>query len=252
MGDWQSRNALELLRSFLLPIWLTIGALPFIAALSLYDTYRLAFAFTGMGTDGGKAPWTAKLALITTFGLGTRELRRFRAYWPRQRAQAKGVRNGRRVIRDFRADLRAKEAAKRKEAEDLVRHAGMAGTDSEGLQLDRREFKETTNALEWLSTCHMGWYRNRAGSRYPADLMKIFQPGHTRGLPDDHGITMKVRKDGKAWFAWRRTITGWIFAIGAAGPPPDQWFYDGPEPPRGYPGSDPVWGSRPFERSRNW
>ena len=25
--------------------------------------------------------------------------------------------------------------------------------------------------------------------------------------------------------------TGWCFAIGAAGPPPDRWEYDSPEPP---------------------
>ncbi len=50
----------------------------------------------------------------------------------------------------------------------------------------------------------------------------------------------------------RRTVTGWVFAVGAAGPPPEQWFYDGPEPPSGYPGSDPGWGRSPFEQGPNW
>jgi len=96
----------------------------------------------------------------------------------------------------------------------------------------------------------MGWYRNRTKGRYPADLLKIFQPGFTRGLPDDHGIEMRVRRDGKAWYAWRQTVTGWVFAIGAAGPPPNQWFWDGPKPPPGFPGRS--WMSRPFERGPNW
>lgn len=39
------------------------------------------------------------------------------------------------------------------------------------------------------------------------------------GLPQETGITMSVAKDGQAWYAWRRTITGWCFAIGAAGSP---------------------------------
>ena len=52
--------------------------------------------------------------------------------------------------------------------------------------------------------------------------------------------------------AWRRTIAGWCFAIGAAGPPPDQWLDDGPNPPRGFPGEDPEWGRRFGIDARNW
>ena len=49
-------------------------------------------------------------------------------------------------------------------------------------------------------------------------------------------------------------MTGWCFAIGAAGPPPNQWEYDGPEPPKGYPGEDVSWGDGPFsdQVNRNW
>jgi hypothetical protein len=50
----------------------------------------------------------------------------------------------------------------------------------------------------------------------------------------------------------RRTITGWVFAVGATGPPPQQWFYDGPHPPNSYPQSDPPWPSDPFDQGVNW
>ena len=65
---------------------------------------------------------------------------------------------------------------------------------------------------------------------------------------------MRVHEAGQSWYAWRRTVTGWCFAIGAAGPPPEQWEYDGPEPPAGFPGEDPAWGSHAFseEANRNW
>ena len=43
------------------------------------------------------------------------------------------------------------------------------------------------------------------------------------GLPRESGITLHVARDGQSWYARRRTVTGWCFAIGAAGPPPDQW-----------------------------
>ena len=65
---------------------------------------------------------------------------------------------------------------------------------------------------------------------------------------------MKVAEDGQRWFAYRRTISKWCFAIGAAGPPPDQWEYDGQDSPRGFPGEDPSWGDLPFQDSvnKNW
>jgi hypothetical protein len=144
------------------------------------------------------------------------------------------------------------------EQERLRRYAGSDETDAEGRRLDRREFKETMKALRWLATCQMGWYHNQdhGGPRYRADLLNALGDDlfSGYGLPPDPGVTMKVAKNGQAWYAWRRTVTGWCFAIGAAGPPSDQWEYDGPEPPQGFPGKDRRWGERPFanEVNPNW
>ena len=77
------------------------------------------------------------------------------------------------------------------------------------------------------------------GRRYRDDLLQILDDSLTRlGLPKESGVTLRVSEDGQSWYAWRRTVTGWCFAIGAAGVPPDQWEYDGAEPPKGYPGND--------------
>jgi hypothetical protein len=243
--DWGAQ-----LHTLALTIWLTVGALPFVAWLSLYSNYQLAFMHM-RARDGTGAPLKAKLAVLSSFHVRNRELHRFAGYWPRQVAEAGGFRAGRRIIRDFRADLVAQEAAERKKAEDLVRYAGVDGADGGGRRLDRREFPETVNTLELVAGAHAGWYQREPAGRYKpgvADVVSVF----ARGLPDKHGIMMKVRRDGQAWYAWRRTITGWVFAVGAKGPPPNQWFYDGPEPPHGYPGSDPAWPSTPFEQSPNW
>lgn len=237
-------------QSFLLTIWLTLGALPFVAWLSLYSNYQLAFLHM-RGRNGSGAPLRAKLALVLSFHVRSRELGRFAGSWPRQLPEAAGFRAGRSVIRDFRRDLAKRDAADHKKAEDLVRYAGVTGTDGEGRRLDRREFAETISALELLSSAHMGWYRNPPEGRYKRDVSGVLSV-FARGLPEEHGIVMKVRKNGQAWYAWRRTISGWVLAVGAIGPPPNQWFYDGPEPPKGYPGSDVSWGSRPFDQSANW
>jgi hypothetical protein len=243
--DWRGQ-----LQTLALTIWLTAGALPFIAWLSLYSNYQLAFMH--MRQRGGRgAPLKTKLAVITSFHVRNGELHRFAGSWPRKVAEADGFRAGRRVIREFRADLRAREAAERQKAEDLVRYAGVDGTDAQGRRLDRREFPETINTLELIAGAHAGWYKREPAGRYKATVDEVISV-FARGLPDEHGIVMKVRKDGKAWYAWRRTVTGWVFAIGAKGRPPKQWFYDGPEPPRGYPDSDPAWPSAPFERGPNW
>jgi hypothetical protein len=133
-------------------------------------------------------------------------------------------------------------AAKQAARQRLIRNAGLHGTDAEGLQLDRREFAETKAALNWLAVCQAGWYR-REGERdaYRVDLMDVVNDFLSRGLPADHGITMRVRRDGRAWYAYRRTPSGYYFAIGASGPPPSQWYYNGSHPPRSYPRPSQGW-----------
>ena len=61
---------------------------------------------------------------------------------------------------------------------------------------------------------------------------------------------MKVADDGQSWWAQRRTIRGWVFAIGAAAPPPSQQFFNGPEPHEAGPGTS-GWGAE-HEWTPNW
>jgi hypothetical protein len=221
---------------FALPIWLTIGLLPYIYLLSLYSNYQSAFHAIDAHSDNRWARRRAKLALVTKLHFRARDSHAFGGWpWLERIVSAPTFRAARRVVADFQKSRREKERAAAEEQERLRRYAGSNETDAEGRRLDRREFKETMKALYWLAECMEGWYSNedRGGKRYRADLLEalgqdFFKP---YGLPPDPGITMKVAKNGKAWYAWRRTVSGWCFAIGAAGPPPDRWEYDGPEPP---------------------
>jgi hypothetical protein len=171
--------------------------------------------------------------------------------WGRQLIEAPSLRAKLRVIRELRGRIRRDEEEKRLKADDLVRYAGYRGTDEEGRRLDRREFAETIRALETLSTAHMGWYRKDPAGRYKARVAE-FMSTFARGLPEEHGITMEVSVDGQSWYAWRRTVSGWVFAVGAASPPPDPRFYDGEHPPKGFPSPEGTWGNLPFERSVDW
>ena len=250
--DWQEFDRTGALRKFALPIWLTIGIVPFIYLFSLYVAYDGAFTWIDFETDQRRQRWRVKLALILALRLRIRDVAEVRGYWARQAADAPTIRDAKRVMEQFKASRRQREHAALEAEERLERYAGVDGADEDGLRLDQREFKETTSALRWLATAQMGSYRNRGG-RYRPELVEILKSGFEHcGLPPDHGITLWVADDGQSWWAYRRTVTGWCFAIGAADPPSDEWLYDGPEPPTGPPGEDPAWGERWGIDAKNW
>jgi hypothetical protein len=239
---------------FALPIWLTIGLLPYVYLLSLYSNYQSAFHAIDVHSDNRRVRRRANLALVTGLHFRARDSNSFGGSpWLERIVSAPTFPAARRVVADFQGSLRDKERVAAEEQERLRRYTGSDETDAEGRRLDRREFKETMKALYWLADCMEGWYSNedRGPKRYRADLLEVFGPDFFKpyGLPEDHGVTIRVAKNGKAWYAWRRTVTGWCFAIGAAGPPPDRWEYDGPEPPERFPSKGRGWGDK---ANRNW
>ncbi len=148
--------------------------------------------------------------------------------------------------------ISARETDRREEQEiDAARldwYAGNKGKRADGTLLDQREFEETKAALRWVETCHQGWYKDRGG--YRKDLMDLLNDLTRQGLPQDHGITMRVRKDGQSWYAWRRTPSGYVLGIGADKGRGNQWLYEGWNPPAGFPGKDTSW--KLFDTPPNW
>lgn len=246
--DWAETG-----RSYLLPIWLTLWSLPSMYVLSVYSGYEQLFMHMSFANDRRRAPIKVKLAIFTTFHLRNHDLNSFAGDWPRRLVKADGFRAARKVIEDHRIECRADEVAAKREADNLVKYAGVEGTDVDGRQLDRREFHETARALEWLHTMQMGWF-NREG-RYRTDPADAFSDAWSRrGLPEDLGIKIEASRSGHSWFGWRRTPSGWCLAVGASGPTPDEWYYDGPEPPTTFPGKGKgnQWAEEPFEFTLNW
>jgi hypothetical protein len=234
---------------------LTVGFLPFLYVISVLVAYQSAFTKIKWSLRDRRAlVWKVELALVSVLGGGARYAAKFGGGWVADAASAGSIRGMRTVIKAFRQSVEQTDRAASEERNRLERFAGVSGTDSQGLQLDRREFLETKEALRDLATAQTGWYHN-PGQRYRADLIDLFVPiFRSIGLPESHGIVMRVARDGQAWYAWRRTVTGWCFAIGDSAPPPDQWEFDGPQPPSDFPGKDPAWGRGPFrsEVNANW
>ena len=122
-------------------------------------------------------------------------------------------------------------------ARRLARYAGVEGTDWEGQPLDQREFEATKEALDHLHAFHSAQYKN---GRYREDLLTIVGGLLSKTVPDSE-LVLTIGPKGRSWFAWRRTITGWVFGIGAAGAPLDVWTWNGAEPPAHPPGPGTDW-----------
>lgn len=86
----------------------------------------------------------------------------------------------------------------------------------------------------------MGEHRRTGSYQNEGLAHEVERLSEQNGLPAPNGIRILVSCNGQRWYAERQTITGHWLAVGAAWEPPDIWFYDGPQPPNGYP-DDSEW-----------
>lgn len=243
----------HLLLSLLMTFWLPLVSMMFLYGFALFAGYESAFVRMRFGGKEMTYPSIkAKVALLVGLNFRLRDVYAFGGGCGGHVKSASSFHAALEEVREFRRQRQSRVDEERQTEEKLRRYAGVEGVDGSGKQLDRREFTETQNALRWIATCHIGWYQNRHGS-YRPDLMNILGDLSFHGLPGNHGIKMYVRGDGQAWYAWRRTVSGWVFAIGAASAPPDQWLYDGLEPPASFPEAYTGWDHfAPRDKAINW
>lgn len=243
---WNTLDKTELALSFALAIWLTLVALPFVILFSLYANYETTFVRIDQATkDDPRARRRAKLALMASFHVRNRALYAFTGQAPGELADAKDWDEARRIIAYHRAEARVREANEDLATKKLARYAGVPGMDWEGHPLDQREFAATKSALDMLETFHRAQYAN---GQYRADLMDAVSNLLTSKELPDPDIVMTVKKNGRAWYAWRRTVGGWSLGVGAKGPPPDRWSYEGEEPPSGFPKKAEGWWRGTFDK----
>lgn len=252
--DFDRLDLTHLGRQAFLPVWMTAGLLPFFYLLALYAKYDSIGSMIDWRSDQG---WgrrvIVKLAVFREYGIKAHKLGEFTNTAAIRVAGETSWVGARRAIDEHRSILAAEREAAAATVARLQQYAGVEGVGEDGRQLDRREFEETCAALRWLHTCHMGWWRKE--NRYVRDLLeRISSPNDSHGLAPDAGYTEHVTRDGSSWYAWRRTVSGRVFAIAATDAPPNQWLYDGADPPDGPPLRDPRWGNRPFdfEAAPNW
>lgn len=252
--SWETINLRLLVLRALWPMALAFWVLMLVFALAVVASYEQAFLRLNWSRGGEVSSWRGKLALLFGLGLRLNLIHEAVKGGTFHVAHANSVRDALGATRRFKTERIAEKRREDAYQADLVRYAGSGELDEYGRPRDKREFRETVRALEWLHTCQIGWYR-REPEGYKPDLIERFGDDFTtQGLPIPSGIIMTVAEDRKRWFAWRRTSGGHYFAIGASEPPPNQWLYDGPGPPRDFPGIGVEWGQAQYPRdhARNW
>jgi hypothetical protein len=256
VDSWRGIDPEETGLAFAFSIWFPLAMLPFVYTLSLVMAYEIVLGLSSFRNDGNPPPISVKAAMALGPRGNLRAVNDLPQHHVHYRAisSSRGFREALGHVREYeraRQDLQRETAEK---AARLVEYAGVKGLDDDGKVLDQREINETREALRWIETCHLGHHNNNNRGKYRKDLMSgVLLEDFTRhGLPDDHGITMRVRKDGQAWYAWRRTPSGQVLGIGMNEGRDNEWLFDGEEPPTGFPGSDPTWGDRPYETPPNW
>lgn len=242
--DW-GLVALQAIWPMALALWVLIPVF-FWAVVASYEQAFLRL-------DGSRSEeivaWKPKLGLVLALVLQLRLIHEAAKGGTLLVASAHTVRNAFQAARRFKAERIAEKERENDYQADLIRYAGSDDLDGKGRPRDKREFRETVRALEWLHTCQMGWYR-REPLGYKSDLIERFGDDFTnQGLPSPSGITMMVSDDGQHWYAWRRTPGGHYFAIGASeAPPPTSGYMTGPTHPKTFPALDLSGGIQRFPR----
>ena len=105
LHNWPAINKGTLLREFALPVWLTVGTLPFVYALGLFEAYMSAFRRIDWRSRADRwARAKSKLALLVTFHVRAREVGRLSAPLEFRLASARSFRQARRAIQESRRE----------------------------------------------------------------------------------------------------------------------------------------------------
>lgn len=234
VATWDSQTAAASAVSFVLSVALPLLLLPYVYVFAFITRCESILTMLPFMNDGKQAPLRVRLAGIWGLRFSTRLAAEFTGPWRGALARSLSAHDALGIMQRFRAAVEARDQAMETYHRRLQLQKGCSGTDADGLQLDRREFGATKRTLTRLQTWQMGWYQNQ-GERYRPHLVDLLTASDVEGLPEDHGIQLRVRKDGRAWRAWRRTPGGWWFGVGGTAEPLDQWQYDGASEPTTFP-----------------
>lgn len=133
-------------RALSLPVWLTIGSLPFVYAFGLVAEYEQAFRRIDFRTDDRVKRRRAKLALIQAAHFRVAELGGFAMHWISDLAGAESSVEARAIARRWRKAWRAEQHAQRMDDARAYMEQWLTQTDPAMQDI-------------WADTVHRSWDR---------------------------------------------------------------------------------------------
>ena len=172
-GSWSTMDwGLFVLRA-IWPMVLALWVLIVVFGLSVVASYEQAFLRLDWGRDEDVGDWKPKLGLVLALRLQLRWIHEAAKGRTLDVGRAHSVRSAFQAAKSFKAERIVEKRREDTYQADLIRYVGSAELDEKGRPRDKREFRETIRALEWLHTCQMGWYR-REPVGYKPDLIELF------------------------------------------------------------------------------
>ena len=231
VSSWDIGATVSNLERFALATTLPLFLLPFVYAFALLMRYEIILRVSKNFNTSKVIPWWVYIAIALELNVQLGPLNNLGGMWLQKVVDAGSYQEARNTLQELKCAYRKQRLEYRRRLRRLRLMKGVPGVDSEGLQLDRREFYESKDDLESLLYIQMGHFRHR-GHRYDTNLpIDAF----VRKLPKDHMITMKVRSDKKAWYAWRRMPNGHYFGVGGSQNVDSVWLYDASSEPTSFP-----------------
>lgn len=236
ISQWALRDGVRALEGLALAVGLLLALVPLVYVFAFIMHVENILTQLSVLNGRKKPKLVVRLACLLGLHFGVKYAADFNGNWRADLAQAGGLRESHKIMKDFRRAVRQRDRAAREYKSRTKQMSGVDGIDQDGLQLDRREFHETKRSLDSLLYGRMGRYRNVLHEYDPSLPIEIC----VRDLPAEHGITMTVRSDRQAWRAWRRAPNGYIFGVGGTSNIDSVWQYDGAEPPISFPSEESV------------
>lgn len=241
----------SVIASFALSVWLPLALLPFIYVFAFVMHCESVLVTLPFFNNRQVPKIRTRLGFLLGLHFSTRFAALFIGKWRGEIAHTETFRGSLDVMRQFRREVRHRAQAENSRVNILKQNAGVPGIDAGGLAIDRREFFGTKAALKDLWSYQLASMRNK--KEYRSDLVEIFGNFLKKDLPEDPEIQILVRKDMKAWRAWRRTPGEWYFGIGGTPNTNEEWTYFGTEAPNSFPlENHPNWFKDSAKFSDEW
>ncbi len=223
--DWVTQGL-----ALALPVWLTLGLLPFIAVLSVWSRFDHAYVHVKSVAPSWKHTLRGMTVVIVTLGMRQQNLRAFVGYWPRQLADSETFKDAKSVVTNFLTDQRKRQREKLERLEQQKMYEGSAAVDEDGRRLDRRGFDETKTSLLTLASFQAGHFQRKG--RYAANLEDILPTTMARLIDIDPAqIVVNTSDVGDEYWMYAGTPAN--FYLGVAGRHGDHptWLYVGDTQP---------------------